>query len=158
MTNEILCCRVTDNYSASEAIGMTFECRRRQLHVNADWYILEPVDEAYEPVPPGQPSHSVLVTNLANRVQPIIRYELGDSITVSPARCPCGSPLPAIRVEGRTDEILSFLTPRLPLPTLRQAQGSALGEGDGRRPARLLGGGVGGGPRRQLTELIFQSS
>lgn len=39
-------------------------------------------------------------------MQPLIRYDLGDSITVNPDPCPCGSPFPAIRVEGRRDDIL----------------------------------------------------
>jgi len=73
--------------------------------------ILEPVDRSYQPTPPGEISHTVLLTNLANRVQPILRYDLGDRVLVSPERCPCGSRLPAIRVEGRTDEILAFSTP-----------------------------------------------
>lgn len=101
-------CPVMEAYGASEAAVIAYECRQKRLHVNADWVILEPVEEAYQPVPPGQPSHTVLVTNLANRVQPIIRYDLGDSVTVVPEPCPCGSPLPVIRVEGRTDEILGF--------------------------------------------------
>jgi phenylacetate-coenzyme A ligase PaaK-like adenylate-forming protein len=50
----------------------------------------------------------VLITNLANRVQPYIRYEMGDSVTVNPEPCTCGSPLPSIVVEGRNDEILRF--------------------------------------------------
>ena len=33
--------------------------------------------------------------NLIN-VQPLIRYDLGDSVTVFPTPCPCGSPLPSI--------------------------------------------------------------
>jgi phenylacetate-coenzyme A ligase PaaK-like adenylate-forming protein len=64
------------------------------------------VDEKGRPVPPGSPSATVLLTNLANRVQPLIRYDLGDSITVEPKPCACGSPFPAIRVEGRRDDIL----------------------------------------------------
>jgi phenylacetate-CoA ligase len=68
------------------------------------------VDEAYQPVRAGQPSRTVLLTNLANYVQPIIRYDLGDSITVRPDPCPCGNPLPAIQVEGRQDEILYMRT------------------------------------------------
>lgn len=103
-------CRVWNGYGASEAAAIAFDCRHGWLHVNSDWIILEPVDRKYQPVPPDQPSHTVLVTNLANRVQPIIRYDLGDSVTVRPDPCPCGSPLPAISVEGRTDEILSFPT------------------------------------------------
>jgi phenylacetate-coenzyme A ligase PaaK-like adenylate-forming protein len=87
-------------------MGIAFDCRYGRLHVNADWLILEPVDAAGEPVAPGGPSHTTLLTNLANHVQPLIRYDLGDSVTVLPAPCPCGSPLPAIRPEGRRDETL----------------------------------------------------
>jgi phenylacetate-CoA ligase len=62
-------------------------------------------------MPPGQASRTALLTNLANCVQPLIRYDLGDCITVSPAPCSCCSPLPASRVEGRRKAILSFLAP-----------------------------------------------
>jgi phenylacetate-CoA ligase len=103
-------CLVRDFYGASEFMGIAFDCGHGWLHVNADWAILEPVNEAYQPVPPGQIAHTVLLTNLANRVQPIIRYDLGDSIIVNPDPCSCGSPLPAIRVEGRHDEILPLNT------------------------------------------------
>jgi phenylacetate-coenzyme A ligase PaaK-like adenylate-forming protein len=100
--------RVRETYGASEIQIAAFECRRGRLHVNADWVILEPVDENDQPVPPGEPSRTVLATSLANRVQPIIRYDLADRIRVFPDPCPCGSPLPSISVEGRTDEILDF--------------------------------------------------
>lgn len=104
-------CRVRDVYAASEFLGIAFDCGHGWLHVNADWVILEPVDESYLPVPKGKASRTVLLTNLANRVQPIIRYDLGDSITLRPDPCPCGSPLPAIRIEGRRDEILFLQEP-----------------------------------------------
>ncbi|HLO29819.1 MAG TPA: hypothetical protein VK249_11825, partial [Anaerolineales bacterium] len=103
-------CTVTESYGCSEATPLTITCRHQRLHVNSDWFILEAVDKSYEPVPAGQHSHTVLITNLANHVQPIIRYELGDSVTVDPDPCPCGSPLPSVQVIGRTDEILSFLS------------------------------------------------
>jgi phenylacetate-coenzyme A ligase PaaK-like adenylate-forming protein len=51
-------CPVRDTYAASEFMGIAFDCRHGRLHVNADWLILEPVDEAYRPVPPGRPSHT----------------------------------------------------------------------------------------------------
>ena len=103
-------CTVGNYYGSSEAVGLTFECKHKQLHVNSDWYILEPVDEHDQLVPPGHLSRSVLVTNLANRVQPIIRYKMGDRVTISPDNCPCRSPFPVIHVIGRTDEILSLQT------------------------------------------------
>ncbi len=101
-------CKVQDAYAASECMGIAFDCAHGWLHLNADWVIVEPVDRDYQPVPPGETGHTVLLTNLASRVQPVIRYDLGDSITMKPDPCPCGSPLPALRVEGRTSEILSF--------------------------------------------------
>jgi phenylacetate-CoA ligase len=100
--------RVRQNYGASELPVMAYDCGRGGLHVNADWVIFEPVNEEFQSVPPGQASHKVLVTNLANRVQPFIRYEIGDSVTVNPEPCACGSPLPSITVEGRNDDILRF--------------------------------------------------
>jgi phenylacetate-coenzyme A ligase PaaK-like adenylate-forming protein len=99
-------CLVRDNYGASEFMHIAFECKYERLHLNTDWVILEPVDEEYRPVPAGQASHTALLTNLANRVQPLIRYDLGDRITIIPDPCPCGSPLPTMKVEGRRDEIL----------------------------------------------------
>jgi phenylacetate-coenzyme A ligase PaaK-like adenylate-forming protein len=99
---------VRDIYCASEFFYIAFGCHQGWLHLNADWLILEPVDPDFQPVPPGQASHTALLTNLANRVQPLIRYDLGDSITVQPGPCRCGNPLPAIRVAGRRDDILWF--------------------------------------------------
>jgi phenylacetate-coenzyme A ligase PaaK-like adenylate-forming protein len=104
-------CPVYNLYSASEFLAMAFDCEHRWLHVNSDWVILEPVDADYCPTPPGQPSHTVLLTNLANRLQPIIRYDLGDTITARPDPCPCGNPLPAIRVQGRRDDVLRLKAP-----------------------------------------------
>ena len=105
-------CRVGNYYGSSEAVGLTYECAAQRLHVNSDWYVLEPVDEHDRPVPPGQLSDGVLVTNLANRIQPIIRYQMGDRVTMDADPCPCGSPFPSIHVVGRTDDILTFPTPR----------------------------------------------
>ena len=99
---------IIDEYGASECLSIAYGCREGWLHVNADWTILEPVNRNYERVPPGETSHTVLLTNLANRVQPVIRYDLGDSIILKPERCACGSSLPAIQVEGRHDDVLEL--------------------------------------------------
>jgi phenylacetate-coenzyme A ligase PaaK-like adenylate-forming protein len=101
-------CQLTNEYGASEALSIAFGCREGWLHVNADCVVLEPVDSDYRPTPPGTPSHTVLLTNLINRVQPLIRYDLGDSVVAKARPCKCGSPLPAIRVEGRRDDVLAL--------------------------------------------------
>jgi len=88
-------------YACSECDYVAFQCAHRNYHVNADWVILEPVDSEDHPIKAGLASHTVLLTNLANYVQPIIRYELGDSVTLLAECCPCGNQLPAVRIEGR---------------------------------------------------------
>jgi phenylacetate-CoA ligase len=101
-------CRVRNDYGASEAMSLGYECQQGQLHLHADWMILEPVDKNYQPVAPGEISHTVLLTNLANRLQPLVRYDLGDSIRMSPAACACGSRLPVFQVQGRSDDMLQL--------------------------------------------------
>jgi len=101
-------CRVTERYLSSEVPALTSQCRLGAFHVNTDWYILEPVDADYTLVPAGTTSHTVLVTNLANRVQPLIRYDLGDRVTVATEPCPCGSPFPSVSIEGRSGDLVSF--------------------------------------------------
>jgi phenylacetate-coenzyme A ligase PaaK-like adenylate-forming protein len=104
-------CPLANEYGASECMSIGFGCRQGWLHVNADWVLLEPVDRDYRPTPPGEASHTVLLTNLSNRVQPIIRYDLGDSVIAKPEPCTCGNPLPAILVEGRRDDVVSMRGP-----------------------------------------------
>lgn len=101
-------CPVRDSYGASECLTIASECRHGHMHLNADWVILEPVDAALRPVAPGQIGATTLLTNLANRVQPVIRYELGDRVRLVPGPCACGSSLPVIEVQGRQDDVLSL--------------------------------------------------
>jgi len=102
---------LVNDYGASECLSMAFECPQGRLHLNDDWVLLEPVDRHYRPVPPGVASHSVLLTNLANRVQPLIRYDLGDGVTLFADACPCGNPRPSLMVEGRCDDTLQLRDP-----------------------------------------------
>ena len=99
-------CRVHNNYGSSEFYAMAWECAEGCLHLNHDWLILEPVDRQLHAVPPGEVSHSVLLTNLANRTQPLLRYRLSDSLRFLPGGCACGSRFPAIEVQGRADHTL----------------------------------------------------
>ncbi|MDI1245006.1 MAG: AMP-binding protein [Rhodoferax sp.] len=102
----VLGCAVRNSYGASEFMSMAWECTQRRLHVNADWVILEPVDERGRPMPCNEPSYSTLLTNLANHVQPLIRYDLGDQLRMHAECCDCGCRLPVIEVSGRRDDVL----------------------------------------------------
>ena len=99
-------CAVSQSYGASEFLAMGSECHLGHMHLNNDWLVLEPVDARHRPLPSGAIGHTTLLTNLANRVQPLIRYDLGDRVRVSTRPCACGSSLPVIEVEGRVDDML----------------------------------------------------
>ncbi len=121
-----------NNYGCSEGGVMGYECNQGRMHINADWVIFEPVDAGYNPVNPGTLSDRTLITNLANRVMPIIRYELGDRVTPVQEACSCGITLPVVRVEGRTDEILRFKSKnQQSIPVLPLALWSVLKETPG---------------------------
>ena len=96
-----------DHYAVGECLLLANGCQAGSgAHINADWAILEVVDDNYRPVPPGQLGKKILVTNLANSVQPFIRYEVGDQVSIAEGICHCGSRLPRVaHVEGRAAEI-----------------------------------------------------
>ncbi|VTU33956.1 Phenylacetate-coenzyme A ligase [Variovorax sp. PBS-H4] len=108
---QALGCAVVNSYGASEFLTLASECRQGRLHLNSDWAILESVDAQGRAVPPGERGANTLLTNLANHVQPLIRYELGDRVRQSAEPCPCGSALPVIEVEGRNDDALRLGRP-----------------------------------------------
>ncbi len=96
-----------DHYATGECLLLTNGCPTHGgSHVNADWAVFEVVDENYQPVPPGQMGKKILVTHLANTVQPFIRYEVGDQLAMATEQCNCGSRLPRIgHIEGRIAEV-----------------------------------------------------
>lgn len=102
--------RPGDAYVTTEACPIASACPEGVgLHVCDDLVIVEAVDEDYRPVPPGTPGHRLLITNLINRVQPLIRYELTDSVVMAAGPNPTGMPWQRIeRVDGRTGEILTL--------------------------------------------------
>lgn len=100
-----------NNYGATETgMASATECDRHTgLHLFEDQVLIEVVDDDYRPVPDGEPGSRLLITNLYNRTQPLIRYELNDLVTVSPDPCPCGRPFPLLMsIEGRSDDVLEM--------------------------------------------------
>ncbi|HEY6688761.1 MAG TPA: hypothetical protein VI094_21435 [Propionibacteriaceae bacterium] len=63
-------------------------------------------------VAPGQRGAEVLLTNLINYAQPLIRYELTDSVGESPLPNPAGRPWRCLlSIDGRTADILYLCGP-----------------------------------------------
>ena len=101
-------CYVQTHYSCTEGGEIACECEEKHLHINEDWVIVEPVDSQNNPVPDGEMSDKVLITNLSNYIQPFIRYELTDRVIVHHEKCSCGRNTLWLEIEGRTDDILEF--------------------------------------------------
>lgn len=99
-------CQVFSNYSTAEGGLIATSCSAGTFHLNSDCVILEPVQRDLSPTPFGELSWGVLVTNLSNFIQPVIRYLLEDRVRFLPQGCSCGSSLPAFALEGRADETL----------------------------------------------------
>ena len=99
---------VFDHYGIGECLFLADGCPTDGgAHINTDWAILEVVDKDLRPVARGEAGAKILVTNLANTVQPIIRYEVDDVVTLADRPCGCGSPFPRIaQVEGRSEDVL----------------------------------------------------
>lgn len=97
-----------DNYAATEAGIIAAQCpERRAMHVFEDHVAVEVVDADGRPVPPGETGDQVLVTSLANEVQPTIRLAISDMARLDPEPCACGRPFAVLRaVEGRSDDVL----------------------------------------------------
>ena len=100
-----------DIYGSTEGGVMGVDCRHHKgMHLFEDLLLFENVDEEGRPVPDGTVGRRLLVTNLFNRTQPLIRYALSDMVAVDSQRCECGRTLRrVVALEGRAEEILRFL-------------------------------------------------
>lgn len=96
---------VTDLFCAAEGLIGHCEPGGRILTFVTDMCIAELVDAGNKPVPPGATADKVLVTNLHNRTQPLIRYELTDRF-VRHRDDPDGRP--RATVDGRAEYIFRY--------------------------------------------------
>jgi phenylacetate-coenzyme A ligase PaaK-like adenylate-forming protein len=96
---------VIDTFASTEGLVGHSEPGGTVLTFAGDTCLAECADDDGQPVPDGVASSKVLVTNLHNLTQPIIRYELTDRFT--PAGTNDGGALRA-RVEGRSDDLFRY--------------------------------------------------
>ncbi len=99
--------RAYEEFGAVENCVLATECEKGRLHVSPDFGIVEIVDDAGRPAPPGVPGRMVC-TGLLSRTQPLIRYEIGDIASWSTGLCPCGRDgLPVLeQIVGRLEDVI----------------------------------------------------
>jgi phenylacetate-coenzyme A ligase PaaK-like adenylate-forming protein len=99
---------ISNKFGSSEGLVGVGAPGEEAMAFNDDACIVELVDAQNRPVPPGTASDRILLTNLANRVQPLIRYEISDRFVRHPNASDHGH-LQAT-VEGRSDDVLHWPT------------------------------------------------
>lgn len=95
-------CPVLNNYCSTEGGEAAMSCSCGHLHMNEDWVIIEPVDKDMQPIKDeSEWSDGILITDLSNYVQPIIRYHMNDQIRIH-THCDCKSTFPYMEIRGRS--------------------------------------------------------
>ena len=99
-----------NQYAATETASIAAKHKScRQMHFFEDLVITEIVDEHYRPVPAGEYGAKLLITTLFSRTQPLIRYELNDSVRVSTEAHTCGLPFAVLEsIQGRVEDTLTM--------------------------------------------------
>ncbi|MGH2703663.1 MAG: hypothetical protein ACRDJ4_00775 [Actinomycetota bacterium] len=94
----------SDSFGSSEGLLGSAPPGSREFVLASDSAIVEFVDPDDQPVDVGVEADHVLVTNLANHVQPLIRYRLDDRMTPLPSAPEHGHQ--RALVGGRNDQML----------------------------------------------------
>jgi phenylacetate-CoA ligase len=76
------------------------------MHITAEDLIVEIIDSEGKVLPPGQ-SGEIVITHLATKDFPFIRYRTGDIGILDENACPCGRGLPLLKeIQGRTTDFV----------------------------------------------------
>ncbi len=99
-------CVVREEYSSIENVVMATECEHGSLHVSPDVGALEIVRPDGTPTGPGEVGE-IVATGFLRRLQPLIRYRIGDLAAWSDEPCRCRRALPVLaEVVGRVEDVL----------------------------------------------------
>lgn len=104
--SQVFGCRVANGYGGRDAGFIAHECPEGGMHLTAEDIVVEIVDRDGRVLPPGE-TGEVVVTHLATRDFPFVRYATGDVAALGSRACACGRGLPCLeRIEGRTTDFV----------------------------------------------------
>ncbi|MFN7312672.1 MAG: phenylacetate--CoA ligase family protein [Bacteroidota bacterium] len=101
-------CETFDSYNGVDLCNLISECEYHSLHVVPDAGIVEVIRPDGAPCSPGE-TGEIISTGLLNFDQPLIRYRMGDYVTLSKnQRCACGRSMPVIEeIVGRMEDTVT---------------------------------------------------
>jgi phenylacetate-CoA ligase len=92
-----------DQYASSEGAPFIFECNKHNLHLELQSGVFEVLDQNNK----SSKSGKLIVTSFTTQGTPLIRYDIGDSIELSNAKCNCGNNNPIVKsILGRVDDYI----------------------------------------------------
>lgn len=99
-------CPVANGYGGRDAGFIAHECPQGSMHITAEDIIVEIVDQQGAPLPYGE-AGEIVVTHLATKDFPFIRYRTGDIGVLDSKPCICGRGLPVLKeIQGRSTDFL----------------------------------------------------
>ncbi|MXS84922.1 phenylacetate--CoA ligase family protein [Nitrosomonas sp. HPC101] len=99
-------CRVANGYGGRDAGFIAHECPAGRMHITAEDIVVEIIDPHGRSLPHGE-SGEIVVTHLASRDFPFIRYRTGDIGILDDEVCACGRGLPLIKeIQGRNTDFI----------------------------------------------------
>ena len=102
-------CPVANGYGGRDAGFIAHQCPSGSMHITTEDIVVEIVDASGQVLPPGQ-SGEIVVTHLATRDFPFIRYRTGDIGVLEDTPCACGRGLPVLKeIQGRSTDFVIAL-------------------------------------------------
>lgn len=99
-------CRVANGYGGRDAGFIAHECPQGGMHITAEDIVVETVRPDGSAVATGE-AGEIVVTHLATRDFPFIRYRTGDIGVLDDSACPCGRGLPLLKeIQGRATDFV----------------------------------------------------
>lgn len=97
---------VANGYGGRDAGFIAHACPSGSMHITAEDIVVEIIDADGNLLPHGQ-AGEIVVTHLATRDYPFVRYRTGDVGVLSDDACPCGRGLPILReIQGRSTDFV----------------------------------------------------
>ncbi|MDR3609214.1 MAG: hypothetical protein P4L27_01465 [Ignavibacteriaceae bacterium] len=99
--------KVYNYYGNTEMTSNIVECEKGELHLKHEYSYVEILNDANEKCKPGERG-KIVSTNFSNELFPLVRYEIGDYVTVSPNQnslCGRGGLL-IEKIEGRDEDYI----------------------------------------------------